>query len=158
MSAADQDQIAAHPAEDDKRGSHHDLPAHGHNPSRQAGVDENPDLTLHYSHEHQHTHLHHNRASLAGRQDDVLYAEGTTYDRSNIGDQGPQDYNTHHLRAAPVDEKDFIAMEGGKATMEGPTGTNVSEDEGQGRSHRISRAYSKYKIFVHLFIWLFFTG
>ncbi|KIV81491.1 hypothetical protein PV11_03675 [Exophiala sideris] len=159
MSAADQDHIAsAHPVDDrrDPDHTHHDIPAHGHNPSKQSGVDENPDLTLHYSHEHQHNHMHHNRASLAGRHDEVLYAEGTTYDKSNIGDKGPQDYSTHHLKTGPVDEKDFVAMEAGKATMEGPLATNVSEDEG--RTHRVSRLYGKYKIFVHLFIWLFFTG
>ncbi|KAI1609526.1 CNT family concentrative nucleoside transporter [Exophiala viscosa] len=159
MSAADQDHIAAAHSVDDHRATdqtHNDVPAHGHNPSKQTGVDENPDLTLRYSHEHQHNHLHHNRASMAGRHDEVLYAEGTTYDKSNIGEKGPQDYSTHHLRTGPVNEKDFVAMEAGKATIEGPTATNVSEDEG--RTHRVSRMYAKNKIFVHLFVWLLFTG
>ncbi|KAJ9645486.1 hypothetical protein H2204_001066 [Knufia peltigerae] len=151
---------------------HHGIPEHGHNPSKQIGVDENPDLTLHYSHEHQHKHLHHGRPSLSGRDDEVLYAEGTTFDKSNIGEVGPQDYKTHHLRAAQqqqqqqqhpvvVDEKDFVAADAEKGAigqMGGVPADSTSSEQGDARKHRVKRAYVKYKIFVHLFIWLFFTG
>ncbi|KIW19043.1 hypothetical protein PV08_03333 [Exophiala spinifera] len=140
--------------------AHHDIPEHGHNPSKQTGVDENPDLTLHYSHEHQHKHLHHDQHALSGRHDEILYAEGTTFDPSNIGEVGPQDYKTHHLRPQHhVDEKDFIAADAEKGVI-GKIGHPDSSDSDQGdsRSHRFRRAYVNYKIFVHLFIWLFFTG
>ena len=144
----------------DNIATHHGIPEHGHNPSKQIGVEENPDLTLHYSHEHQHKHLHHGRPSLSGRDDEVLYAEGTTFDKSNIGEVGPQDYKTHHLLTQhPVDEKDCGAGDAEKGAI-GQMGVpdSTSSDQGDGRNHRFKRAYVKYKIFVHLFIWLFFTG
>ncbi|EXJ83499.1 CNT family concentrative nucleoside transporter [Capronia coronata CBS 617.96] len=142
---------------DDRRHTHHDIPDHGHNPSAQKGVDENPDLTLHYSHEHQHTHLHHGRPSLAGRHDDVLYAEGTTFDRSNLNDPGPQDYSQHHLRGERADQKDFVTTDAEKGAL-GPAPVETNSSEEEGKQHRLPRVYSKYKIFVHLFIWLLFTG
>lgn len=130
-------------------------PAHGHNPSMQQGVDENPDLTLHYSHEHPHKHVHHGRTSIAGRNDEVLYATGTTFDQ-HVGSQGPQDYEKHQLRTEPVNEKDFIGMDTEKGVLDSSqVDTSGSEDE---KKHRVSGTYSKYKIFVHLFIWLLFTG
>jgi CNT family concentrative nucleoside transporter len=147
---------AAAIAADKNDNTRHDFPAHGHNPSTQQGVDENPDLTLHYSHEHQHKHLHHGQKSITARDhEDVLYAEGTTFDRSNIDDQGPQNYKTHHLRRS-VDEKAAGYSDPEKGAL-GPARVESSE-EGDAKKHRMSRTYSKYKIFVHLFIWLVFTG
>lgn len=141
----------------DRRETHHDIPAHGHNPSAQKGVDENPDLALHYSHEHQHKHLHHGRPSLSGRHDEVLYADGATFDRPNVNDPGPQDYIKHHLRSERADEKDFVTMDTEKGAID-PSRTETTGSEVEGKGHRLPRIYSKYKIFVHLFIWLVFTG
>lgn len=141
----------------ERRRTHHDIPDHGHNPSAQKDVDTNPDLTLHYSHEHQHKHLHHNRASLAGRHDEVLYAAGTTFDKSNIGDQGPQDYQTHQLRQVHNQKSPEFVGDAEKGGV-GPTRLESNGSEDDGRKHRVSGTYSKYKIFVHLFIWLLFTG
>ncbi|KAK7897614.1 hypothetical protein LTR67_004243 [Exophiala xenobiotica] len=158
---AGQDSIHAvdgHGETGQQRETHHDIPEHGHNVSKQAGVDENPDLTLHYSHEHQHKHLHHNSTSLAGRQDEVLYAEGTTFDKSNIGAVNPQDYKAHHLRQqTAVDDKDFVATDAEKGGG-GPLTADSNGSEEEGRNHRMARIYAKKKIFVHLFIWLLFTG
>lgn len=149
--------VDGHGETGERRRTHHDIPDHGHNPSMQQGVDPNPDLALHYSHEHQHKHLHHNRASLAGRHDEVLYSEGTTYDKAHIDPKGPQDYVSHNLRD-PHNEKTEFAGDAEKGALSEPLrmGSNGSEDDGQ--KHRASRSYSKYKIFVHLFIWLLFTG
>lgn len=160
--AVDDKSKATHPIDGpaetgERRRTHHDIPDHGHNPSTQTEVEQNPDLALHYSHEHQHQHLHHNRASLAGRHDEVLYSEGTTTDQHQLGPQNPQDYVRHSLRPAHVDEKDFITMDAEKGAIDPPRiETDGSEDDG--KRHRLSRSYSKYKIFVHLFIWLLFTG
>ncbi|EXJ87324.1 CNT family concentrative nucleoside transporter [Capronia epimyces CBS 606.96] len=159
MSTAPEEEKQAHsvdaPAEvGDRRHTHHDIPDHGQNPSMQQGVEENPDLTLHYSHEHQHQHLHHGQPSLVGRHDEVLYAQGTTFDRSTIKDPGPQDYIKHHLRPEHADERDFVAVDAEKGVIDS---TRI-ESEGEGNSHSLSSLYSKYKIFVHLFIWLLFTG
>ena len=143
--------------EGDWHKTHHDFQAHGHNPSMQKEVHENPDLTLHYSHEHQHNHLHHGRASLSGRHDDILYAKGTTFDKPDIPDQ---DYS-HHLKhpSHAIDTKDQAygdtdAEKGGMS----PTKVSTNETGEDGRKHKFSHFYRKYKIFFHLFIWLLFTG
>ncbi|KAK5094221.1 hypothetical protein LTS08_008713 [Lithohypha guttulata] len=80
--------------------NHGSLPAHGHNPSSQHGVDANPDLALHFSHEHQHGHLHHGpRASIAQEKNEpVVYATGSeTRDRDLLA-RPSQDYSAHKLR------------------------------------------------------------
>ena len=138
---------------DGERIGHSALPQHGHNASLQHNVQPNPDLALHYSREHQHEHLHHNRASEAGRHDDVVYSKGTTFEKSNIPDQDPQDHNLHHRHRSEKD-LDFIASDAEKATIS-PTTTTEGEDQ---KKHKFSRFYAKYRIFFHLFIWLVFTG
>ena len=140
----------------DRHHTHHDIPAHGHNPSTQHHVEQNPDLALHYSHEHQHDHLHHGRVSLAGRHDDILYAKGTNFDKSNITDQ---DHSHHHHIKAGIETNDHEYSGSSDAEKGGLTPTKVStNDVEDGKKHRFSRFYRKYKIFFHLFIWLFFTG
>ena len=128
------------------------LPAHGHNPSAQHHVIPNPDLALHYSHEHQHKHLHHSHAAEAGRKDEIAYSTGTTFERSNIPNQNPQAYDTH--RSPAVDDKTIIMQDD---TEKVELDRQASDDE-DSRPHRWSRLYRKNRIFVHIFIWLFFTG
>ena len=164
--AGDDHVVQAHaadaPAEDGElRRIHHDFPTHGHILSMQRSVDENPDLALHYSHEHQHKHLHHGHPSLAGKRDEVLYADGTTAD-NHLGfvNNGPQDYVKHQLRkpSEQIHEKDFSnSSDAEKGTMD-PTRVMTNDLEDDGRPHRTSRTYAKYRIFVHIFIWLFFTA
>jgi concentrative nucleoside transporter, CNT family len=145
----------------ERRRTHHDIPAHGHNLSLQRSVDENPDLTLHYSHEHQHKHLHHGRPSLVDKHDEVLYAEGTTTDNHlAFVNNNPQDYVKHTLRkpSEQVNEKDFSNSSDAEKGVMDPTRVMTNGSEDDGKKHRVSRTYAKYKIFVHIFIWLFFTG
>ena len=95
--------------EGERHGVHHDLPEHGHNPSSQRGVAQNEDITLHYSHEHQHNHMHHAPGALTGRTDDILFAKGTTLDKSNIHEQ---DHSHHAHSHLPMTEtKDHIYNE-----------------------------------------------
>ena len=141
--------------EGDWHKTHHDFQEHGHNPSAQKNVQENPDLSLRYSHEHQHNHLHHGRTSLSGRHDDVLYSKGTTFDKSNIP---TQDFSHHHKQHL-IDTKDqaYNQTDAEKGSLSlAEVSTNETSDDA--RRHRFSRFYRKYKIFFHLFIWLFFTG
>ena len=141
----------------------HNLPAHGHNPSTQLGVRPNEDMTLHYSHEHQHNHMHHGRSSLAGKHDDILYARGTTEDQ-HIGHQDYSHSASHHQKLPiEVDTKDTVYSESDEKGVDpekgGVSPTKLATGEtNDGRKHRFSRFYSKYKIFFHLFIWAFFTA
>ena len=134
--------------------THHDFQEHGHNPSRQKSVEENPDIALHYSHEHQHNHMHHNRTSLSGRHDDILYAKGV--DQPHIP---KQDFSHHKHPSHSVDTKDHDYSESDpeKGGMS-PTKVSTNENGDDGRKHRFSHFYRKYRIFFHLFIWLVFTG
>ena len=146
-------------AEGDWHKTHHDFQEHGHNPTLQRSVEENPDLTLHYSHEHQHNHMHHGRTSLSGRHDDILYAKGTTFDKPHIPDQ---DFSHHHskLPSHMIDSKDQAYTETDDTEKGGfsPTKVSTNDSTNDGRKHRFSRFYRKYKIFFHLFIWLVFTA
>ena len=136
--------------------THHDFQEHGHNPSSQKNVEENPDIALHYSHEHQHNHMHHAPAALGGRHDDILYSKGV--DKANVADQ---DFSHHH-KHPQVDSKDQFSSEsdpekgGESATQVNTNETGVTGEDG--RKHRFSRFYRKHRIFFHLAIWLFFTG
>jgi concentrative nucleoside transporter, CNT family len=137
----------------------HDLPAHGHNPSVQRDVNPNPDLALHFSHEHQHDHMHHGASALAGKHDDILYAHGTTVDQ-HIDTQDHSHTVHHHAKHAHVGvdskDQDLSEHDPEKGDLT-PTkvATNETED---GRRHRFSRFYAKYKIFFHIAIWLVWTG
>ena len=144
------------PAEGDWHKTHHDFQEHGHNTSTQKDVSENPDLTLHYSHEHQHNHMHHGRTSLSGRHDDILYAKGTTFDKPHVPDQ---DFSHHKLPSHSVDAKDQAYSESDpeKGGMS-PTKISTNESGADGRKHRFSSFYRKYRIFFHIAIWLFFTA
>jgi CNT family concentrative nucleoside transporter len=136
--------------------NHGDLPAHGHNPSMQHGVDPNPDLALHYSHEHQHAHMHHGRKASVNqdKEEHVTYATGAEEPRGDLLARPSQDYTAHKLRA--VDEKpEFNAQDSEKGVV---SPTRLSSEEGDGKKHRVSHFYKKYRIFVHIFIWLVFTA
>jgi len=135
--------------------NHDHLPAHGHNQSSQRGVDANPDMALHYSHEHEHAHLHHgHKASVAQNDEHVTYAAGEE-PRRDLLRKPSQDYTAHKLRG--VDGKaEFDARDSEKGVVS-PTRLS-SEEEGDGKKHRVSHFYKRYRIFFHLAIWLLFTA
>lgn len=143
----------------ERRRTHHDLPEHGHNLSMQRSVDENPDLALHYSHEHQHKHLHHGQPALVGKHDEVLYADGTTTDQHYVK-QNPQDYTKHQLRPPieQVNEMDFINNGDAEKGEVDATQLTTTSSEDDGKKHRVSRTYARYKVFAHIFIWVLFTA
>lgn len=147
--------------EGERHGVHHDIPDHGHNPSLQKDVIENPDVTLHYSHEHQHNHMHHGRSSLADRHDDILFAKGTEIDNRHDFIVGQDHSHHHHAMKPSVDTKDHIYSESGASDPEkgGLEAARIeTNDTDDGQKHRFSRFYRKYKIFFHLFIWIVFTA
>lgn len=134
--------------------THGDLPAHGHNASPQQNVDPNPDITLHYSHEHQHPHLHHgHRASVQQDPSDrVVNATGGDEPRRDLLGKPEQDYTTHKLQQV---KPEFGVQDSEKGVI---SPTRLSSNEEDGRKHRISWIYRKYRIVFHLAIWLLFTA
>lgn len=123
---------------------------HGHNSSMQRDVELNPDLALHLSHEHQHRHLHHSSLAEKGREDEVVYSKGTTFEISNIPDQDPQD---HALHRRHVSDKNGVSLDDAE---KGQTFSSPAEEEP--RTHTFSHFYARYRWAFHVFIWLLFTG
>ena len=123
-----------------------------HNASPQDHVIENDDPALNEAHEHSHSHMHHDKRAEQGRKDEVVYSEGTTFERSTIPRQDPRDHDPARRRYADpskgntgiLDEEKIINPE--------------TLDETDPRTHTLSNFYLRYRIFFHLFIWLFFTG
>lgn len=124
---------------------------HGHNVSLQHNVEPNSDLALHYSREHQHQHLHHDARAEKGREDEVVYSKGTTFENSTVPDESPQDhelYRRHHA------EKNGTQVDDAEKGNIGP----IIEQEEDPKTHTFSTFYARFRIYFHLFIWLFFTG
>lgn len=125
----------------------------GHNISAQHRVVENDDPALNISQEHQHGHLHHDKHAEQGRNEEVMYSEGTTFEKSTIPPQDPQDDDLARRRRPDPAKKNVDINDTEKGSM-----SPDRFDEEDPRTHTLSSFYSRYRIFAHLFIWLFFTG
>ncbi|KAI9871559.1 MAG: hypothetical protein M1830_002755 [Pleopsidium flavum] len=127
-----------------------EVTAHLHNTSPQHHVAPNSDSALEVSHEHHHRHLHHDAFAEKGRDDEVVYSKGTTFERSIIPEESPQD---HELHRRHLSEK--VGIEVGDAEK-GMSPVRSNDEDPQ--THTFSRFYAKYRICFHIFIWLLFTG
>ena len=99
-------------------------------------VAKNQDPALESAHHHHHGHVHHDAQSEKNREDEVVYSKGTTFENSTIPDQVPQDHGLHRNKTIRQGDIEVVDPQ----------------------SHKVSEFYVKYRIFFHLFIWLFFTG
>lgn len=124
-----------------------------HHSSTQHHVASNHDLALDLSHEHHHSHLHHDASAEQGREDELVYSKDTTFEKSTIPYQAPQDHSMHQRRQPNQDPDSVEIIDAEKGAMSSPP--LEAEDP---QSHRISGLYARYRIFFHLFLWLFFTG
>lgn len=123
-----------------------------HNPSSQQNVIQNDDPALQKSREHHHEHLHHDAHAEKGREDEVIYSYGTTFEGKTIPHQDPQDHDLRRRRDADVAKETATTFD----PEQGILSPSRSEEDPQ--THKFSNFYKRYRIFVHLFIWLFFTG
>ncbi|MCJ1454106.1 hypothetical protein MMC28_004456 [Mycoblastus sanguinarius] len=73
---------------------------YNHNTSSQRHVVVNDDPVLRKDREHHHGHLHHSANTEKGREDDLAYSKGTTFEESTIPHQDPQDHNLHRRHHA----------------------------------------------------------
>ncbi len=125
---------------------------HEHDVSVQQNVVPNNDPALDISHEHNHGHLHHSALVEQGREVGVVYSKGTTFEKSTIPHQDPQDHDLHRRRLANETKMVAEAMDAEKGTL------SPVRSEEDPQTHTLSTFYAKYRIFFHLFIWLLFTG
>lgn len=142
--------------------------AHQHNASKQTGVEINTDPALDVTHEHRHEHLHHDAFAAKGNHDDVVYSKGTTAERSIIPDQDPLDHALHRRHHPEGEGKsnekggymvDPVDQEKGAVGHTTAHGSNVNSDgEEDPKTHKLSGFYKHYRIFFHIFLFLFFTG
>ncbi|KAL1964058.1 hypothetical protein VTN77DRAFT_7604 [Rasamsonia byssochlamydoides] len=102
-------------------------------------VEEHRDPALDPANEHHHAHHHHTAFAEKGRDDEVVYAQGTTFDKSTIPDASPQDH-------PPFQGK-------------GQENTDI-EDLGEGLAKRPwqRRLLKQWRHVAHAVIWLLFTG
>ncbi|KAI1504480.1 H+/nucleoside cotransporter-like protein [Biscogniauxia marginata] len=115
--------------------------AAGHNASPQIGVAPNSDPALDLSNEHRHEHLHHGGAAAnhANHPDEAVYSSTTpekSFDKA----------------------RDFPAAEKSVNDQESANVGHIRPREGFGVWHLIGVYYRKFKIFVHLAIWLVWTA
>lgn len=99
-------------------------------------VAQNNDPVLDPAHQHHHGHLHHDVPVEKGNEDEMVYSNGSAIDESTIPDQITHDHDIHKSE-----------------------GTHQNDIEvGDPQSQKPPGLYTRYRIFFHLFIWLFFTG
>lgn len=124
-----------------------------HNASAQHHVVENDDPAFDKSNEHPLRHLHHTEHAGQGSIHDPVYSEGTTSEKSTI----PHQESQHHelARRRSVDPSNVGA--GMRDTEKGDLSPGGLEEEDP-QTHTFSSFYRRYRIFFHLFVWLFFTG
>lgn len=119
------------------------------------------DPALDISREHHHSHLHHDSHAEAGREDDVVYTQGTTQERSIIPDQDRQDnylHRRHQAERRVSDKKDaYEVSDAEKGNAVSPVQTGENSEGEDPRSHKLSGFYSRYRIFFHLAFWLLMT-
>ena len=133
---------------------HDDVMADGlHNTSNQRHVEVNHDPALALDREHHHAHLHHDAHAEQGREDEVVYSIGTTFEKSTIPQQDPQDHDLHRRHHPSKHQGAMEVIDAEKGIM---SPAPLEEEDPQ--SHKVSAFYVKYRIFFHLFVWLFFTG
>ena len=123
-----------------------------HNTSLQHNVATDPDPALNVSHEHHHTHLHH--SSKAVHDEGVSYSKGTTDEPSVIPKADAMDNALHRRHVDTEYEKGGLKFQDAEA---GEVSAAGSEEEDP-RSHRLSHVYRRFKPFVHLLIFIVFTG
>lgn len=130
-----------------------------HNYSSQSEVKVNPDPALDFKHEHGHAHLHHSAHAEQGRHDETTFTSGTTFEPGLIPDQ-------HSLDQRPQQRHDTRTHIPSKASAnisdaeKGSTSPHDkdSETSQEFEKYSLTRIYKKYRLFVHIFIFLLFTG
>ena len=127
-----------------------------HNTSAQANVVRNTDPALDISHEHHHGHLHHSAVAIKNREDEVSYSKRTTDEPSTTPRADIMDNSLHHRHKAEepgsYSAKEIRVQDEEKGAM-----SAAASDEDP-RHHALSNLYSRFRIFVHVFLFMLFTG
>lgn len=123
------------------------------NASTQHRVAPNHDPALSLAHEHHHGHQHHDTSTRKGREDELVFSKNTPFEKSRIPYQAPQDHDLHRRHQANNDPGLVEVIDAEKGAVSSPP---LEEEDPQ--PHMVSVFYARYRIFFHIFLWLFFTG
>ena len=126
-----------------------------HNASPMPGLARNDDPALDIAHEHQHPHVHH--SPRAAHPDNIVYTTGTTAETpSKLLD------NQVHHQHRHVDEKRDIEKAGGyESEVEKATRSSSDPEVETGKTKSkwsFSSLYRRFRLPVHIFLGMLFTG
>jgi CNT family concentrative nucleoside transporter len=115
------------------------------------------DPALDAANQHQHAHLHHSPNAVHEGNDVPSYTIGTTKEHSTIPGPSPQDHGIQHHDQGYDDKKhDYrVDVEQGKVSAVTPTTSLEGSPED---SERKSTFYRKYRVYIHIAIWLLVTA
>ena len=132
-----------------------------HNSSPMPGVVRNPDPALDIKQEHHHEHVHHSAHAAHEDSSHAVYTSGTTDEvPSKLLQPSAQDSHVQHrhqgVHALPAD----VEKSGGFAEYDdkGTRSSADAEPEEEKKWHSASVLYRRFRLPVHIFIGLFFTG
>jgi CNT family concentrative nucleoside transporter len=129
-----------------------------HNSSAMPGVHPNPDPALDIAREHEHAHVHHSAHAAHVDNSTPVYTTGTTDEKvSKLLQPSAQDSHLQHRHAGSSD----IEKNGGFADYEEKGTRSSSDPEAEVEKkawYSPSVLYRKYRLPVHIFIGMFFTG
>ena len=123
-----------------------------HKDSAQHRPVENDDPSLDTSYDDSHRRLPHERGEQ-GHDHELVYSEDSTLEKGTIPHQDPRDPNLARRRHADPAKMAAALVDTEKSPI-----TSDHFDEENPRTHSLSSYYARYRIFVHILIWLFFTG
>lgn len=102
-------------------------------------LENHRDPALDPANEHRHTHHHHTAFAEKDREDEVVYSQGTTFDKPTIPDASPQ----YHSSFQDKDRENTDIEELGEGVTKRPWQR---------------RLLKEWRHVVHAVIWLLFTG
>lgn len=122
-----------------------DRPAHSH-----------VDPAMEPAHQHQHEHLHHGSHTVLNSADQPVYTTGTTEDPSTIrnGSLNHGAANPHY-KGEQKGDYTYSDVEKGQAD---PISPLSSVQEKPVRSGKFPEFYRKYRVYVHVVIWMLVTA
>lgn len=124
-----------------------------HNVSTQDHVAPNHDPAPDLVYEHHHGHLQHDASSEKGRGIESVYSKGSAFEKSSIPYHAHYDRDLPQRHPSDKGPGSVGAIDAEKIAMNSPP----SEEEDP-QSQKVSAFYARYRIYFHLFLWLFFTG
>jgi CNT family concentrative nucleoside transporter len=134
-----------------------------HNASPMPGVARNNDPALNIAEEHVHEHVHHSARAAHEDSSHVVYTSGTTDEKvSKLLQPSAQDSHIQHRHHADINANHDIEKNGGFTDYDEKAVTRSSSDREpevvKKPWYSPSVLYRKFRLPIHIFIGMFFTG